>query len=127
MKTINSNFITSFLVISLLVTSSGCLISSHVVYKAEGFTDERIDRSRIERGDKIGVMDAEAGAYYVIKYPKDKDNSKLPMPVIPEFNQFYICRPHPAYYALLPLTLPVDIVIFPYTIFVICTSPPVSH
>ncbi len=127
MKITRPKIIFSFLLISLLFCLSGCLLTSKVSEKAEGNTWQRIDPSQIKKGDKVGVIDAGAGACYVIQYPKDKDNSKKKMPVIPPYHDFYICKPKPAYYALVPLTIPTDIVIFPYTAYLIVTTPPVSH
>jgi len=119
--------IISFLLIGVLIGSNGCLTSSKVVHKAEGYTDKTIFRDQIKKGDKVGVIDASYGAYYVIQYPTGKDNSKLKMPSLPNTPYFFIARPHPAYYALLPVTIPVDIVIFPYTLVLIATAPPVSQ
>jgi hypothetical protein len=114
MKTILSLFL-----IALLFCLSGCMLTSKVVDKAHGYSYADADQiypSQIKKGDKVGIISARSGWAYVIQYPKDKDNSKEQMPVIPPYYSFYICRPHPAYYLLVPLTVPADIIIFPYGI-----------
>jgi len=103
------------------------LLSSKVCLKADGYTNEGIEASKIKKGDKIVEYDSGSGVGYVVQYPDGKDNSKLKMPDIKPNYEFYVCRPKPAYYTLLPLTLPVDVVILPYTAYKFCTTPPVSH
>ena len=87
-------------------------------------TLERIDLSHIQKGDKIEICDH--GVIYVIQHPAGKDNSKLDMPEMRDYFQycrFYIARPRPAYYALLPLSVPVDIVTFPFVAIVLIINP----
>ena len=101
----------------LILCVNGCALTTKVADKARGYTSERINLSQIKKGDKVGYEDAREKNCYVIQFPQEKDNSKLEMPTIPPRpGYFYICKPHPAYYALIPLTIPIDIVIFPYNI-----------
>jgi hypothetical protein len=110
-----SKTVVNFLLLVLLASSSGCLTSFYAVHKAGGFTNDRIDVSQIKKGDEIINFGsgAPSGIGYVIQYPKEKDNSNLKMPDTKPYYEFYVSRPHPAYYALLPLTVPLDIVTFP--------------
>jgi hypothetical protein len=87
------------------------MISGSTVRKAKGYTYEMV---AVSRGDKLIEHN---GVHYVIQHPKGKDNSQLSFPTnMPLNTAYYACRPHPMYYGLLPLTVPADIVTFPFQI-----------
>jgi hypothetical protein len=122
--------IVNVLLMALLVSSNGCM-SMKVADLAKGHTTERIDASKIENGDKVVDLDGGSGIAYVIQHPKGEDTSRLKMPAIPSYYEFYIARPRPAYYALMPLSIPADIATLPIQVIVVgvltFTMPPVSH
>lgn len=103
-------YIVTFLLAILLVASNGC-ITSVTVYHAKGYTRDRVE---VSKGDKLIPHN---GRLYVLQHPEGEESSqlKLPdnMPPNPQNYAFYAYRPHPAYYALLPLTVPADTVTLP--------------
>jgi hypothetical protein len=93
----------------LLVGSTGCT-SVSTIETARGYTRERV---QVSKGDRVFKVDS---IYYAAQYPKEKDSSNLPMPEnLPEdpTSAVYAYRPQPAYYLLLPLAIPWDILTSP--------------
>ncbi len=119
MKSTRTIIATSFLLITLLLCSSGCVLTRAVLDKGCGQTFEQIDKSQIKKGDKVGIY-PDIGLVYVIQYPTNRDNSKLKMPEInPGWSMIYIRKPKIAYYALVVFTIPIDFVLTPIEIFML--------
>jgi len=88
-------------------------MTSSTIEKARGYTYEPVQVSKGDRVFKHGSI------YYVAQHPKGKDNSNLPMPEnMPENpgTALYAYKPQPAYYLLLPLAVPWDILTSPVQI-----------
>ena len=105
--------------VSTLIVSSGCM-SSGVADLAEGYTNERIDASDLQKGDR--VIDEDRVSAYVIRHSPRKDTTHLEVPTPPSHLKLYIARPHPAYYALAPLAVAADIATLPIQVLVIGIS-----
>jgi hypothetical protein len=104
--------ILNLLLIVLLATSNGCLTSA-TVHRAEGYTSQHI---QLSKGDTVVKMDP-AGTYWIKPAPKGEDVSKMSVPDIwPESKgwKYRLYKPNAAYYVLVPVTVPIDIVSLPF-------------
>jgi hypothetical protein len=105
-------------------------MTSNVIDLERGQTYERIEPSQIEKGDKVRYYGH--GVAYVIKHPVGKDTSQLKMPIddVNFYHCYYIARPQPGYYALMPLSVPFDIATSPIQLIVYAVgsavAPPVG-
>ncbi len=96
---------------AVLMMSNGCM-SATAIYNARGYTGEIV---HVSKGDKLFKHN---GEQYAIQYPKGKETSNLSSPDIPPGTTVFAYKPRPAYYLLLPLTIPADVVTGPWQIFV---------
>ena len=115
MKPTFSNILCSLFTVIIVFATNGCMTSDKIINLAKGRTNEKIDISQIERGDVVQEWDTKNRAVYIIKHPKEKDCSLSPAPFLPlqYENNYFISKPAPLYYGLLPVTIPIDIVTFP--------------
>jgi hypothetical protein len=102
--------IASLLLIALLVSSNGCM-STGAVQRAEGHTSEWVV---VEKTDK--VVEHDGICTVTRENPPKGEKAEIRFIRYSEVagGGGYAYRPNPAYYALLPLTVPLDIVTGPF-------------
>ena len=97
------------LLLALFFCTNGCM-SSGVVKRAKGYTDERIEPLK---GDNVFLH---GGVCYVIqqKHPQGKNAEKMP-PTMQRDNHppYYAFKPCPCCYSLLLVTAPLDAATLP--------------